>query len=120
MKWQIIIPGKVISPNVKTHWSKAYRNNKKHITSILWRYQIDKPHLILPATITLTRIAPRPYDYDNLVSAFKGIRDTIASLFFPDKPPGFADSSPDLTWEYTQQRGGVKENTIQITIQTKE
>ncbi len=52
-----------------------------------------------PLAVTLTRIAPRKLDDDNLAFAFKGIRDEVAAYF------GVDDADPRLTWRYAQERG---------------
>lgn len=48
---------------------------------------------------TLTRIAPRKLDSDNLQSAFKGVRDEIAKFL------ELNDGSPRWLWDYQQQPG---------------
>jgi hypothetical protein len=53
----------------------------------------------LPATIRLTRLAPRELDSDNLAYAFKHYRDGIADAFGTDDGP----RSP-LQFEYAQER----------------
>jgi hypothetical protein len=53
-------------------------------------------------TITLTRIMgkrQRPFDSDNLQSAFKAVRDGIAMYL------GIDDGSDRLTWRYGQEKG---------------
>lgn len=55
---------------------------------------------VLPVTITLSRIAPRALDDDNLRGAFKAIRDGICDYL------GLrSDSSPLITWRYEQSSG---------------
>lgn len=70
----------------------------------------------LPVVVEVVRIAPRMYDYDNLVAAFKGIRDTIASLLVPGLRPGQADSNSGITWIYSQKKGAPKEYALEIII----
>jgi hypothetical protein len=62
-------------------------------------------------TITLTRIAPRPLDTDNLARSFKAIRDGIADAL------GIDDGSKRLTWNYTQEKGPPKRYAARIEIQ---
>jgi hypothetical protein len=62
------------------------------------------------AIITLTRIAPRALDDDNLCSAFKAIRDGIADAFHTD------DRKGRLEWKYTQERGKPKEYAVRVEI----
>lgn len=78
-----------------------------------------RPHrkyIILPATITFTRIAPRTLDEDNHLSAFKHLRDSVADILIPGLKPGRADGDKRLTWRYVQERGKVKEHAIKIEI----
>ncbi len=49
--------------------------------------------------VTLTRVAPRELDSDNLASALKGIRDGVAARL------GVDDGSALVRWEYAQERG---------------
>ena len=63
--------------------------------------------------ITLTRIAPRPLDSDNLARSFKAIRDGIADAL------KINDGSKRLTWNYEQRKGSKpKQYAVQIEIQT--
>jgi hypothetical protein len=53
----------------------------------------------LPLVITLTRIAPRKLDSDNLAMAFKrGVRDTIAKWL------GVDDGDERIEWRYAQRK----------------
>ena len=61
--------------------------------------------------ITLTRIAPRPLDSDNLARSFKAIRDGIADAL------GIDDGSKRLTWNYAQEKGPPKRYAVRIEIQ---
>jgi hypothetical protein len=69
----------------------------------------------LPVVVTLTRIAPRQLDDDNLASGFKGIRDGVAEALGTD------DRNPLVTWRYAQRRGDPREYamTIEITPRTE-
>ena len=58
----------------------------------------------LPCEVTLTRLSPRKLDDDNLVGAFKWIRDAISEHFLPGLRPGRADDNPGFTWKYAQTR----------------
>ena len=49
--------------------------------------------------ITLTRIAPRTLDDDNLAAGFKATRDRVADWL------GVDDGDKRLTWRYAQERG---------------
>lgn len=49
--------------------------------------------------VTLTRVAPRRLDDDNLRGALKSVRDAVASWLRVD------DATPLVRWEYAQEKG---------------
>jgi hypothetical protein len=51
-----------------------------------------------PLVITLTRVATRQLDTDNLAGAHKHVRDAVALWL------GLDDGDPRLTWRYAQER----------------
>lgn len=63
-----------------------------------------------PATITLTRIAPRKLDSDNLAIGFKHVRDGIADWLEID------DGDDLLTWLYAQRKGSTGQYDSEITV----
>lgn len=65
----------------------------------------------------MIRSGPRKLDYDNMVYAFKGIRDAVADLMLPGLAEGKADGDERLEWAYNQEIGlyGIK-----IEIEDKE
>ncbi len=100
----------------REHWASKHKRHK---------YQRGQTRLILraewgtlmtnwqtPATITLTRIAPRSLDDDNLISSMKHIRDSVADWM------GTQDNDPLLTWKYAQERGTKpREYAVRITVE---
>ena len=60
---------------------------------------LDFPTCGLPMAATLTRVATRRLDDDNLASAFKAIRDEVAAFFRLD------DGSQLWRWRYEQAKG---------------
>ena len=93
--------------NTRGHWSKKARLVKSHRDLA----RLIVPWHPTPCTVTLTRIAPRALDDDNLVAAFKGIRDGIADKF------GIDDRDPRVVWKYAQERGRPKERAIRVTVE---
>lgn len=96
------------------HWSKTGQNI----------YYLDAPF-----TIKFTRIAPRGLDGDNLQSSFKGIRDFLLGMIFPEKKTvvfgkkkkpyfhfGHCDNVEGVTYEYAQEKGIPREYAIRIEI----
>lgn len=100
------LPIKTISEaNSSEHWTKK---NKRHqlqkwcikVAFLGWDFdQSGKYH------IKMIRISPRFLDDDNLVSAFKHIRDSIAENLRPGKAAGQADNDKSLSWECSQEKG---------------
>jgi len=105
--------------NLREHWSKKHRRHKKYIQEVnrLWA-EIPEPRPNPPAKITLCRIAPREFDYDNLISAMKTIRDLLAGLLIPGLAPGRADGDTRLEWIYEQKKGRPKEYALQIVVES--
>jgi hypothetical protein len=82
---------------------------------------------MLPAIVTITRLAPRVLDDDNLVTALKWIRDELSEIMLPDIPPqymcahgrimrkkGICDADPRIKWRYDQEKR--KEYGVRIEI----
>jgi len=100
--------------NLREHWtkkSKRHQNERILLTLALKQFECQ-----LPARIKLTRIAPRSCDFDNLVSAFKNIRDVVSDLLIPGLAAGRADDDERLAFSYHQEKGKPKEYAIRIEI----
>lgn len=95
--------------NLREHWTAKAKRAKEHRHAAM----VVPVALPLPAVVTLTRIAPRPLDDDNLAHAFKALRDGIADRF------GVADNHPDLTWRYAQRQGGARFYAAEIHIEPR-
>ena len=68
----------------------------------------------LPCHIKLTRLSSRSLDDDNLLFAFKSIRDYIADKLIPGLQIGRADGDKRITWEYAQET--EKKQAVKIEI----
>lgn len=80
-------------------------------------HAIVKAHVgemsVLPAVVTMTRIAPRKIDaHDNLPAAFKSFVDGTADAL------GIKDNDPRITWKYDQRREGVRQYGVEIRIES--
>lgn len=64
----------------------------------------------LPVDVTITRIAPRKLDDDNLAASAKSVRDGIADAL------GCKDNDPRVTWTYAQERGAAKAYAVRILV----
>ena len=112
---EIKVPYRLQSPNVKEHWSKTHKRNKK-IRSLLLSYLPDLSNCQLPCNVTLTRVGPRSLDHDNLVYAFKFIVDEISDKLIPGLARGRADGLGNIEFEYKQRKGNPKEYAIIVRI----
>ena len=94
--------------NKREHWSKRAARTKLHRFAAM----VVQPHP-LPCIVTMTRIAPRALDGDNLQSGFKALRDGIA------KRLGVDDADPRVEWRYDQARGKAKEYAARVTVEAR-
>lgn len=126
--WEL--PLKTVSEmNCFEHWtvkSKRHRQQQFFIRQLMARETSEVP---LPCVIILTRCSRQGLDDDNLVGAFKWIRDELSELLLPHKSKtyvkdgkvlrlkGRADSDPSIEWRYAQEKS--KRTGIRIEIQPK-
>jgi hypothetical protein len=97
----VTLPIKIVSEaNLRQHWRKAAARKKLHRqTARLVLQQHARPMGETEQfTVTLTRVAPRKLDDDNLASGFKAVRDGIADWL------GIDDGSPRIRWQYAQHK----------------
>lgn len=96
--------------NLREHWAarasrvKTQRNTAAfHLRtsgrSFLNEWRVMRSNENLRIACTLTRVAPRELDGDNLQGAFKGIRDQVAMEC------GLDDGSKRWDWHYAQAKG---------------
>ena len=94
--------------NLREHWTVRARRVKAQRVLVAMHMMFARvaPLATLVATFkstrvtcTLTRIAPRRLDSDNLSGAFKSIRDEVA------KQVGLDDGSLRWWWTYAQEVG---------------
>jgi hypothetical protein len=101
--------------NIQEHWSKPWKRGAK----AKWETRIALNAKLkiskFPVMIVFVRIG-RKLDFDNLVFAFKPIRDEIADLIFPGQAPGQADSDSRLQWEYKQEPKKKRPDGFRIEI----
>ncbi len=105
----VVAPIKTVSEaNQRDHWVKRHRRAKRQRRDAA----LITPRHPLPVVVTLTRIAPRKLDDDNLRGALKAVRDGVT-----DKLGLTDDSDPRLTWVYRQERGQPKQYGVSIELQ---
>jgi hypothetical protein len=88
----------VSEANRREHWAPRAKRTKAHreAAMLVTRSRLLCP---LPIVVTLTRIAPRALDDDNLRGALKATRDGVADAF------GVDDRDPRVVWQYGQRKG---------------
>lgn len=106
--------------NIHAHWRERQRRIKRQRMAVAIAFSSFTLTKGLKAAaaeladggdlqVTLTRVAPRKLDSDNLQGAFKGVRDQVAATLDLD------DGSEQWRWEYAQVAGP---QCIRIEIQS--
>ena len=99
--------------NLREHWRvRAKRTSDQRLSGFCFGAVCKEP---LPVVVTLTRIASRPLDSDNLQSAFKAFRDGIADAHGVDDK----DESV-IKWVYAQRKGKPREVAVEVSIERVE
>jgi len=115
----VVIFTKLVSEaNVCEHWTKKRKRVKGQQSLVKFLLSEQKPvgSIELPCQVTLTRYCMRKYDDDNLVSAFKHIRDQVANYLKPGLAPGQADNDDKISWVYRQVNKTKNRGLIRIQI----
>jgi hypothetical protein len=119
MRIEITLPIKLVSElNLREHWSKKSKRHENLRKIVTLAFLGRRRHITLPCQVTLTRVAPNALDFDNLVGAFKSMRDYVADQIIPGLAMGRADGDPRITWQYTQEKGLPKQYACKITIES--
>jgi hypothetical protein len=99
--------------NARVHWTaraKRAKTERAIVGAALRHHPFAADSA--PSTCTLTRIAPRALDDDNLAGAFKSIRDEVAAFFGVDDGP-----KGPIAWHYGQRKGAPKQCGIEINLE---
>ncbi len=123
---EISLPIRLQTPNIKEHWTKTYKRNKRMKIAVgyLLRTNPDLSRIAqdigvstsgwfkdknsakgFKIKVTFVKFG-RAFDFDNMVDAFKPIRDVFCAFFFPNTKLGQADSLDCFDIHYLQQKGG--------------
>lgn len=99
--------------NTRMSWQARHRAIKadREAARLAW-LKARRPVPAFPAVVTLTRIAPRPLDDDNLCGALKGIRDELADVWALP-----SDRDPRVTWAYAQETGAPGFYGVRVTME---
>lgn len=96
--------------NMRYHWSVRARAAKLHRETTQWA--LKKEALMVgttgPLKITITRIAPRTLDTDNLAISAKFVRDGVADWLRRN------DGDPLIDWQYRQEKATYYAARIRI------
>lgn len=106
----------VSEANASEHWAKKHKRHRQQKNLVLWALYEHSVPKKLPVHITMTRIGGKKMDEDNLISAFKYIKDAIAEYFIPGKAAGRADDSSEMGWSYYQEKKPTPKNRHQKLI----
>lgn len=101
----------VSESNARGHWAKRARRAKDQRETTLMVLANAKRRIELPCVVTITRVAPRALDDDNLRGATKAVRDGVADFL------GVNDRNPLVVWKYAQERGAPKTCAVRVEIQ---
>lgn len=110
------VPIRTVSEmNAREHHHARHRRHKAQYNAVAacWGFlarawvRDNRP----PYTVTMTRVAPRALDSDNLSASFKACRDQVARHL------GIDDGSPLVRWTYDQRKGLPKQYAVEIKIE---
>jgi hypothetical protein len=127
VRW--ILPLRTVSEaNSSEHWSKKARRHRMQHYFVRLSYNKNVPCMHLPCKATLTRLAPRQLDTDNLLTSMKYIRDELSECILGIEKKiyrtakgkfksicGHNDSDPRISWHYDQRKS--KTYGIEITLE---
>lgn len=108
--------------NMNDHWTRKAKRTKKQkfvVTAFLKAY-LKKA--FAPCVVKFTRYSPRPYDNDNIIPAFKYVRDAVSEYILGQVDnkvyrAGRADGDKRIRWEYRQEKTKDAEHYITIQIE---
>ncbi|AVQ81673.1 hypothetical protein C4F17_12335 [Variovorax sp. PMC12] len=109
---KVAVPVKTISTlNAREHWSKKSARAKLHRSQAALALRVAcVPRAPATAVVTITRIAPRPLDGDNLQGSLKSVRDGVADWLQID------DGSARVEWRYAQRKGAPKTYSVEVEV----
>jgi hypothetical protein len=102
----------VSEANSHQHWRERQRRAKEQRRLAFTTVPACVRNMAPPLRITLTRLAPRRLDSDNLAGSMKAVRDGVADAI------GIDDGDQRLDWQYGQRKSS--EYGVEIVIQRVE
>lgn len=108
---KVTIPIRIEStPNLREHWAARAKRAREQKSATWYALKDAKAPHDLPCVVTLTRVAPRTLDTDNLAAGLKACRDGVALWLQAD------DADPRIEWRYAQRKGGTKEYAALVDV----
>jgi hypothetical protein len=120
---ELTMPVRLVSLlNAREHWATKAKRARDHreiarLSTRLHTLYAPIAEFIVggaPLRVTITRIAPRDLDDDNLAGSGKHVRDGIADAL------GIDDRDPRVKWAYAQERGKPREYACRVRIEVIE
>lgn len=106
----LVIPMHTVSEaNRRDHWRIKAKRVTAQRYSVAWAWAAARWPCGKPRVVTLTRLAPRELDDDNLTGSFKAVRDQVA------EECGFNDREKSVMWVYRQEKS--KTYAVRIEVQ---
>lgn len=96
--------------NLREHWAKKAKRAREQRLTVHYSLTGARRPVNWPLVVTLTRIAPRALDTDNLARGFKAVRDAVAAWL------GIDDGSERIVWRYGQEKGLPRVYCARLTI----
>lgn len=107
---ELLLPIKTISEgNCQQTWQVKAKRHRQQQARVKLYMENYRDLIKMPVQITITRIAPRKFDFDNLVFSQKWVLDAICDQLVPGLKPGRADGDPRIKKViYEQEKGKPK------------
>lgn len=119
MRIEIVLPIKIVSElNLRENWRVKHARHKKLLNLICIAFLSQRQAITLPCIVTLIRESARSLDEDNLMGAFKSIRDYVADQIIPGRAMGQADHDKRIKWLYMQKKSLPKQHSCRIVIES--
>ena len=113
--YRVQIPIRAVSvANLREHWATRANRNKKQRNAVSEALKSMPPYFEksdAEIEVTFTRHGKRKLDDDNLSSAFKAMRDEVASQLKRDD-----NTESKVKWKYKQETSKTYWVEIEITI----
>jgi len=107
--WRLMAPGRLPFSLKRETYRGSFKGQavtKTKFTRLLdaaWAQRLDRG-----IAVTLTRVAERELDTDNICDAFKSIRDGVSDAF------GIADNDKRIAFSYAQVKGSPSRINVRI------